>query len=57
MRKVIVRLPPEPPPEPKKKLFEPDADFKKYGEAMLPIGLPWLLRLKRLLMLTENANE
>jgi len=29
MRKVIVRLPPEPAPEPKKKVFEPEADFKK----------------------------
>jgi len=40
MRKVIVRLPPEPLPGPKKKVFEHEADFKKYGEAMLPMGLP-----------------
>ena len=44
-------------PGPKKKVFEPEADFKKYGEAMLPTGLPWLLRFKRLLMFAENVNE
>ena len=52
----MVRLPLEPPPGPKKKLEEPEGDFKKYGDAMFPTGTPSFVRLKRLLTLMEILN-
>ena len=51
-----MRLPPELPPGPKKKLFEPDGDCKKKGEVMLPIGAPLLVRFSRLVVHRE-LNE
>ena len=36
-------LPPPPPPGPKKKIAELPFDFRKYGEAILPMGAPRLV--------------
>ena len=52
----MVRLPLEPPPGPKKKLEEPDGDFKKYGEVMFPTGGPSFVLLKRLLTFIERLS-
>ena len=53
----MIRLPPELPPGPKEKLFEPDGDCKKKGEVMLPTGVPLFVRLKMLLAFNENVSE
>jgi hypothetical protein len=53
-RKLIVRLPPEPLPGPKKKVFEPEGDCKKNGDAMFPTGAPLFVRFKTLLALMEK---
>ena len=55
--RVIRRLPPDPAPGPKEKLFEPEGDFKKNGELMLPTGLPLFVRLRMLKVFTENVSE
>jgi hypothetical protein len=49
-------LPPDPPLGPKEKLFEPEGDFKKNGEAMFPTGLPLFVRLKMLVALIEKVS-
>src|SRR4026207_2194328 len=52
----MIRLPAEPPPGPKLKVFEPEGDFKKKGDDMFPTGGPSFVRLKMLLVLIENVS-
>jgi hypothetical protein len=43
-----MRFPADPPPGPKKKVFDPEGDCRKNGDVMFPTGTPLLVRLKML---------
>jgi hypothetical protein len=53
---LTTRLPPDPPPEPKKKIFEPKGDCKKKGEDMFPMGVALLVRFKMFVAFIEKLR-
>jgi hypothetical protein len=52
-----MRFPADPPPGPKKKVFDPEGDCRKNGDVMFPTGTPLLVRLKMLLAFNEKFTE